>query len=102
MALQADAYADLIATSQRSLGKMRWVDLSADLQDYFVLPRLFKKDRVRFDEGTGTQWNILTEDNGSARQEGLYGTDVVDVNDAHVQAYVPWRHTTANYAFDER
>lgn len=100
--LQADSYADLIATTLRDLGRMKWVDLSADLQEFVVLGRIFNKQRVKFEDGYGTQWNIQTDDNGSAQQTGLYGTVTVDNVDTMRTASLPWRYTTAYYSYDER
>ena len=44
--LQADDIVDLITITQKDLGKMRWTDLSYDLQEYVALPSLLQKEKV--------------------------------------------------------
>ena len=42
--LQADDIADLITITQKDLGRLRWTDLSYDLQEYIALPSLLQKE----------------------------------------------------------
>ena len=39
--LQADDIADLITTTQRNLGEMKWTDLSFTLQEHIFINRLY-------------------------------------------------------------
>jgi hypothetical protein len=100
--LQADDIADLIKLTQRELGKNKWTDIAYDLQEHIALPKLLKKERVGFGSGTGFQFNVNVSTSGAARMTGLHETDEVAITDTIVQGYVPWRHMTTNYAFDER
>jgi hypothetical protein len=100
--LQADDIADLIKLTQRELGRNKWTDISYDLQEHIALPKLLKKERVGFGSGTGFQFNVNVSTSGAARMTGLHETDEVSISDTIVQGYVPWRHLTTNYAFDER
>jgi hypothetical protein len=102
MTLQAEDIADLITTTQRDLGKLRWTDLSYDLQEYIAMPMLLQKEKVTFQSGHGIQWNIMTGTSGAAKDVGLYEVDNVNVADVMTTANVPWRHLTTNYAIERR
>lgn len=93
---------DLMTISQKHLGKMKWVNLAYDLQDYPAMRRLLNKDRVKFDSGTGIQWNVMVTHVDSAKATQLYARDTVIVGDGMKQANIPWRHVTSNYAVDRR
>ena len=69
--LQADDIVDLITLTQKDLGKMRWTDLSYDLQEYVALPSLLQKEKVAFGSGYGMQWNVMTGTSGATRDTGL-------------------------------
>lgn len=100
--LSADQIVDLVATTQKELGRMRWTDLATDLTEYEVLPRMLKKGKVKFQTGEGIQRNVMVDDSGAAKHVGLFNVDDVNVGDVMQQADVSWRHTTTNYAFDRR
>jgi hypothetical protein len=100
--LQADDIVDLITLTQKDLGKMRWTDLSYDLQEYVALPSLLQKEKVAFGSGYGMQWNVMTGTSGATRDTGLYEVDSVNVADVMQTASVPWRHMTTNYAIERR
>ena len=100
--LQADDIVDLITLTQKDLGKMRWTDLSYDLQEYTALPSLLQKEKVAFGSGYGMQWNVMTGTSGATRDTGLYEVDSVNVADVMQTASVPWRHMTTNYAIERR
>jgi len=102
MALAAENIADLVTTTQRELGRLKWTDLASDLQEYIALPKLMKGEKVQFDSGTEIQFNVMTDYSDAAENVGLFATDNVNVQDAMATAHVPWRHTTTNYAFDRR
>jgi hypothetical protein len=102
MPLQADNLSDLINTTLRDLGEMRFTEIATDLQDHVAMRVLLKKDRIELESGTGIQWDVLIDQNHAAANVGLYQTDNVNVLDAMIQAYIPWRHTTTNYAIDRR
>ena len=102
MALQADAIADLITITQRDLGRLRWTDLSYDLQEYIALPQILQREKVSFGSGYGMQWNVMTGTSGATRDVGLYELDNVNVSDVMQTANIPWRHVTTNYAIERR
>lgn len=102
MALTADAIADLVTTTQRDLGPMKWTDISTGTQEYVAMPKLLKKEKVTFGSGYGIQWNVMVTTSGNAQNVGLYATDTVNVGDVMKTANIPWRHTVTSYAFDRR
>lgn len=102
MALTAEQIIDLLTTTQRDLGKLRWTDIATDLQEYIALPQILQKKKVRFGSGIGIQWNVMTGNSGAAKNVGLYAVDDVNVGDIMQTANIPWRHTTTNYAFERR
>lgn len=98
--LQASGIADLIAAGLAELGEGKWTDLTTDLQEFVAVPNLLKKNRVTIQSGHSIQFDIITDQNNSARAVGLYNTDNVNVPNVLTQGSIPWRHTLADYAFD--
>jgi len=102
MALQADNILDLVTTTQKELGRLKWTDLTTDLQEFIFLPKILKKEKVQFGSGYGIQWNVMTDFNKNARHVGLFAKDVINVADSMRIASIPWRHCTVAYAIDRR
>lgn len=102
MALTAQEIADLITTTQRQLGRMRWTGLATDLQEHVAMRRILRKESVRFDSGTAIQFNVMVGHSNQARNTGLFNVDDVNVVDNMKNAWVPWRHSDTAYAFDRR
>ena len=100
--LQAADIADLITTTQRDLGRLKWTDLSYDLQEYVALPSILQSKKVSYQSGQALQWNVMTGTSGATRDTGLYQVDSVNVSDVMTTATVPWRHMTTNYAIERR
>jgi len=98
--LQAEDIADLIATTQKELGKNRITDLTSDLQYKVALSRLMKKSRVTFGSGTSINFNVLMNGDENSRNVGLFDVDNVNQVDGMKVGNVPWRHTTTAYAYD--
>lgn len=100
--IQADDIADLVAGTLRDLGRPKFQQIAQELQNYEVMPRWLKKDRVLMDSGIGIQRTLMHRTQGNARHVGLYQTDVTAVRDAVAQLQVPWRHAETSYAMDVR
>ena len=100
--LQADDIADLIKTTQRDLGRMKWTDISYSLQEYIALPMILQREKVSFQSGYGIQWNVAVATSGAAKDTELYATDSVNVSDVMQTANIPWRNVTTNYAIERR
>lgn len=102
MTLQASDLADLITTTQNELGRARFTEIATDIQDHCALRELLNESRVQFTGGPEIQWNLMTEQSGSARDVGLYEVDQTNVGDVMTTAKIPYRHMTANYSIERR
>ena len=100
--LQASDIADLITTTQKDLGRMKWTDISYSLQEHVALPMILQKEKVSYQSGNSLQWNVQTGTSGAAKDTGLYAVDNVNVSDVMQTATAPWRHMTTNYAIERR
>lgn len=98
--LQASGVGDILTTTINKFERMRFADISSALQDHIVMSRLVKEHKVIFDGGPGYTFDLMTDNNGSARTIGLHARDVVDTVDVMIQASIPWRHITWNWAID--
>jgi hypothetical protein len=96
MALQASDIADLVVSTLKELGRLKWTDMTGDLQEYVAMPNILKKERVQFDDGYAIQFNLMTGTSGAAKNVGLFQTDDVNVGDTMITGSIPWRHTTTN------
>jgi hypothetical protein len=102
MELTVEQIQDLVLGTQRELGKLKWTDIATDLQEFIALPQVLQRSKVEFQSGQAIQFNVMTGTTGSAHHTGLFGIDTVNVTDVMQQGSVPWRHWTADYAFDRR
>ena len=100
MALSAEAITDLVTSTQNDLGKMQWTEIVVDIQQFHALPQMLQEERVQFDSGRGSEWNVMVDDSGAARHVGLFSEDQVNVSDVWVRASIDFRQTETSYAFD--
>lgn len=100
--IQAGDIGDVVIGILDDLGRLKWTDLTTDLQDYPAVNQLMKKKKVDFLGGTNIQWNVMVDHNNSARFVGLGSVDVVNQQDVMKTAEIPWRHVTANWSIEER
>lgn len=94
--------ADLIVTTQKELGRMKFTQIATDIQKHEVFKRIFKRDKAVITGGEGISRNIMTRDSGAASQVGMFAQDQVAVVDVLQKFTLPWRHTTTNYAIERR
>lgn len=100
--LQAEDIADLIASTQKDLGRMKVTDNASSLQD-FLFANMFIREKAQvFGGGTGMQWNVTLKHSGAAHQTGLFANESIDVQDVIKQASVGWKHTRTQYAIDRK
>lgn len=101
MALQAAGIPDILAAGLQELGEGKVTDLTTDTQEFVAYTSLMKKPRIEImTTGYGIQWDLIVDQNNSARGVGLYSTDNVNVPNVLTQGSIPWRHAEASYAFD--
>lgn len=99
MALQANQLADLVAMTQKELGRPNFTEIASNLQNHTAMKDLVKKNRVVLSGGYGVQWDVMVNHSGSASNVGLGASDNINIVDTMVQAAADWRNTTATYAF---
>jgi len=102
MAIAVSDLQDLITTTQKELGELRWTEIATDLQDHVALSSLLQESRVQFSAGTSVQWNVMVENSGLAKDTSLFATDEVNIGDVMKTAEIGWRHQTVNYAIERR
>ncbi|MFW6033478.1 MAG: phage major capsid protein [Phycisphaeraceae bacterium] len=102
MSLSDKEIQDLVTGTLDNLGRMKFQQIAQNLQDYEVMGRWLRKDRVAFDSGIGIKRTLMTKLPGSARHVGLYEEDELNVVDLLKSMVVPWRHATTNWAFERR
>lgn len=93
---------DLVTGTLDDLGRNKFSQIAQQLQEYEVMGKWLKKDKVIFDSGIGIQRTLMTKLPGAARHLGLYEKDEVNVIDLLEKLNIPWRHATTNWAFERR
>lgn len=92
---------DLVATTNRRYGRPNFTQIATDLQEYTWFKELIMstqaEDEMEGDGGTGFQWDVMVEHNGSAQNQGIGAPDNVVITDTMTQAQADWRGSTANY-----
>ena len=72
---------DLVQTTIRDLGKMRYTDLSSNLQEHTAMQSLLNRNRVIIESGYGIQFDVKIAQTGAAKNTGLFGQDEIAVKD---------------------
>jgi acyl-homoserine lactone acylase PvdQ len=80
-ALQAQDIADMVQATLKNLGKGKMQQIAQNLTDYEVMSKLFKKERVQFNDGYAIQRTLLAKLAGSARHVGLFAQDTSNTTD---------------------
>ena len=102
MILKDSDIIDLVAGTLKELGRMKFQQIAQELQDYEVMQRWLKNDRVMFDSGIGIQRTLMYKQTRGARHVGLFQKDVVNVASVIKQMNIGWVHATNNWAFERR
>jgi len=90
---------DLVATTLRNLGRLKFNQVAQDLQRYECFSRWMKKDKVLFQDGSGIQMNIqLSYDEDAADFVGLLDEDQTNIKDTMYLLQVPWRHVRTSWS----
>lgn len=95
--LTATDIADLVATTLKDLGPMRFQQIAQNLQYYEVFSRWFRRDKVVFDSGQGIQRTLMSKLSGRARHVGLLEPDSTNIVDVLDQLSIPWRHAQTDW-----
>jgi len=97
--LFATDIADLVVTTLRDLGRLRFQQIAQSLQDYEIFSKWFRRDKVAFDSGIGIRRTLMTKTSGAAGHVGLLQEDDVNIPDVLTQLDVDWRHARSSWAF---
>lgn len=100
--LQAEQILDMLQATQSKLDRGKFTDLSTELVKYVAAPEILNKEKTTESSGAQLEWRVLTKDNGSAKNTGLYSVDVLNQVDGLATASIPWRHSEASYTIDLR
>lgn len=100
--LTANELVDLVAGTLDDLGPLKFETIAQPLQDYEVVPKWFKKEKVMIQDGRGIQRNLLNKLSGAARHSGLFDTSNANVPDILKQVRVDWIHAETSWAFEYR
>lgn len=93
---------DLVTTTLKSYKRDFTVDAASTLQTYPFAKEIMSENRIGYDDGIGPSWEVTTQQNNSAWHPGVYAEDRVPIPDTQIEAYMPWRFTTASQGFDEK
>lgn len=102
MSLQASNLLDLVSTSLPDLGRLKFTDLTSDYQKTIALKRIMRQKKMQYDSGPTVRFNVMYDQNGSARSVPLGYTAVVDIPNVMTYGEVPWRSMTFNWAIEAR
>lgn len=100
--LSARDIADLVTGTLDDLGRLRFQQIVQDLQDYEIMGRWLKEDRVVVGSGVGIKRTLMLKRGGVAKHTGLFATDDVNISDHLAQLDVPWRQATTSWGFEHR
>lgn len=98
--LSDDDIADFVQGTLRDLGRAKFSQIAQSLQNYEMMGKWLKKDKVTFDGGRGIQRQLMTKIADTAAHKGLYEQDQVNVEDLMSQIVVPYRHATNFWAYE--
>ena len=90
---------DFVAGTLKDLGPLNFQQIAQNLQEYPVLSKWLKKDKVIIESGNGVQRNLMSKLSNQASHVGLLDTDTYDIPDLMVQMSVPWRHAQSKWGF---
>jgi hypothetical protein len=96
--LLATGLGDLVQTTLRNLGKMKFTEIATTLQKHTAMRELLKKNRVVIEGGYGLQWDVMVGQTNAAQNVGLGAVDNVNIVDVMTQATADWRNSTTNWA----
>jgi hypothetical protein len=89
---------DLVQTTLRDLGRLRFTDISSRLQHHTAMRSLLHENRVQLESGYGVQFDVMVGQTQAAQNVGLGATDNVVMRNVMIQGQADWRNTTSNYA----
>lgn len=99
-ALTADAVADHVQGVRTDLGEGKFEQLGPDLQNYEVMGRWLKRDKIVQDGSRGVWRNIAMGTSGNGRHHGSFSSDNTNVENQLTRLEVPWVKYENSWAYD--
>lgn len=99
---EADDIADLVVSTQKDLGELRFSQIATRLQGYECMGRVLKADSTKIESGEGIQRNVMVDHSDSADTVGLFEDDDVSFKDVMQTLTVPWRHSRTYWMYERR
>lgn len=81
-------------------GRNKWIDISANYQDYYFARQILKQKKESTDGGTFLTWEVQVRGIASTIDSGLYANDSVATTDIFKNAYLPWHMIQSSYTYD--
>lgn len=101
MSLSASQIDGLVAfTQERLVQREALLNLMTDLSDFVAVREIWEARKKKFNGGLDWRFDILTDQNHSARVVGQYETDGSNIDDANVSGKVGPRFVNAHYTYD--
>lgn len=97
--LTPDQIDDFVNLTLKKFIRNRWTDIALKYQKY-CSSKMIREKRVMYSGGEQINWKLKTRNTGTARNTGLYATDITKVEDVSTDANVPWTKQTCNWSYD--
>jgi hypothetical protein len=101
-ALPLQALDDFVAMNIAMYERVRWQDISMQLQEYFYAQKLFGKGEPEEQNSSQVIWDVQYDYNDNFAVTGLYDPDVSSRKDTMTQAKMFWSFVKDNYQYDLR
>lgn len=89
---------DLVKATLPDLGRLKFSMIATELQDYEVMPRWLKKDKVILESGISIQRTLMNEISGTAEHRSWFSENNTNITDHIKQLDVPWRYVDDSWA----
>jgi hypothetical protein len=96
--IQPDDLHDLVKTTLRRLGKLKFTELTTDRVRHVAYDNLIRKNKMEVGGGYGIQFDVMIDHNNSAQFTGLGAQDTVAQVEVMTQGNIPYRRLTANFS----
>lgn len=93
---------DLVSGTMYDIGPPTFGQIAQNLQEYEVMGKWLKDDKITVDSGLGIQQALMTKLDNTARHAGMAAQDVVNIPSLTGQLNVPWRHADNHWAWERR
>lgn len=97
--LTPDQIDDMVTLTLKLFKRNKWTDIALKYQKY-CSAKMVREKRVMYAGGEQISWRLKTRNTGTARNTGLYATDITKVEDVSTDANVPWTKQTVNWSYD--